>query len=198
MTDVHACSCLTTTPVRPILSQIPSALLALECQIRLTGDRKQEFMMIVVHHLNDSRSQRVLWLLEELNLSYQDQALPGATRTPGWRHPELKEVHPLGKSPVLVDDGQTVFESGAIVDYLIRHHRRWPLATVDGMAGISVLCPVDALRRRFGDVAADAQAVRGSPGRCRCAAGAAHRQRNCQSSGFREPIAAGQGLAGRQ
>ena len=77
--------------------------------------------MIVVHHLNDSRSQRVLWLLEELNLSYQ---IKHYQRDPNTRlaPPELKVIHPLGKSPVLVDDGQTVFESGAIIDYLIRHH----------------------------------------------------------------------------
>lgn len=77
--------------------------------------------MIVVHHLNDSRSQRVLWLLEELELPYQIKAYQ---RDAGTRlaPPELKAVHPLGKAPVLVDDGQTVFESGAIVDYLIRHH----------------------------------------------------------------------------
>ena len=77
--------------------------------------------MIVVHHLNDSRSQRVLWLLEELGLKYQIQHYQ---RDPQTRlaPPELMAVHPLGKSPVLTDDGQTVFESGAIVDYLIRHH----------------------------------------------------------------------------
>jgi glutathione S-transferase len=77
--------------------------------------------MIVVHHLNDSRSQRVLWLLEELNLNYRIQQYQ---RDPNTRlaPPELKAVHPLGKAPVIVDDGQTVFESGAIIDYLIRHH----------------------------------------------------------------------------
>lgn len=77
--------------------------------------------MIVVHHLNDSRSQRVLWLLEELNLNYRIQHYQ---RDPVTRlaPPELKAVHPLGKAPVIVDDGQTVFESGAIIDYLIRHH----------------------------------------------------------------------------
>lgn len=77
--------------------------------------------MIVVHHLNDSRSQRVLWLLEELELPYQIKRyqLDAQTRL---APPELQQVHPLGKSPVLVDDGQTVFESGAIVDYLVRHH----------------------------------------------------------------------------
>lgn len=77
--------------------------------------------MIVVHHLNDSRSQRVLWLLEELGLPYQIKQYQRDATT-RLAPPELKAVHPLGKSPVLVDDGQTVFESGAIIDYLIRHH----------------------------------------------------------------------------
>ena len=75
--------------------------------------------MLVVHHLNDSRSQRVLWLLEELELPYQIQRYQrdAVTRL---APPELKAVHPLGKSPVLVDGARTVIESGAIVDYLIR------------------------------------------------------------------------------
>ncbi|MEO7940467.1 MAG: glutathione S-transferase [Burkholderiaceae bacterium] len=77
--------------------------------------------MIVVHHLNDSRSQRVLWLLEELALPYQIKRYQRDATT-RLAPPELKAIHPLGKSPVIVDDGQTVFESGAIVDYLIRHH----------------------------------------------------------------------------
>ncbi len=77
--------------------------------------------MIVVHHLNDSRSQRVLWLLEELELPYQIKHYQRDAQT-RLAPPELKAVHPLGKSPVLVDDGQSIFESGAIVDYLIRHH----------------------------------------------------------------------------
>jgi glutathione S-transferase len=77
--------------------------------------------MIVVHHLNDSRSQRVLWLLEELGAPYEIRhyARNATTRL---APPELLAVHPLGKSPVIEDDGLTVFESGAIVDYLIRHH----------------------------------------------------------------------------
>ena len=77
--------------------------------------------MLVVHHLNDSRSQRVLWLLEELELPYQIQRYQrdAVTRL---APPELKAVHPLGKSPVLVDGARTVIESGAIVDYLIRRH----------------------------------------------------------------------------
>ena len=77
--------------------------------------------MIVVHHLNDSRSQRVLWLLEELGVRYdiRHYARNATTRL---APPELLPVQPLGKSPVIEEDGLTVIESGAIVDYLIRHH----------------------------------------------------------------------------
>ena len=77
--------------------------------------------MLVVHHLNDSRSQRVLWLLEELELPYEIRSYQrdAVTRL---APPTLKAVHPLGKSPVLVDGARTVIESGAIVDYLIRRH----------------------------------------------------------------------------
>ena len=76
--------------------------------------------MIVVHHLNDSRSQRVLWLLEELALPYEIRHYKRMdTRL---APPELKAVHPLGKSPVITDGGRTVFESGAIIDYVIRRH----------------------------------------------------------------------------
>ena len=77
--------------------------------------------MIVVHHLNDSRSQRVLWLLEELGVPYEIKHYQRNAQT-RLAPPELIAVHPLGKSPVLTDNGVTVFESGAIVDYLIRHH----------------------------------------------------------------------------
>jgi glutathione S-transferase len=77
--------------------------------------------MIVVHHLNDSRSQRILWLLEELEAPYEirfHQRDPQTRLAP----PELKAIHRLGKSPVIVDGERTVFESGAIVDYIIRRH----------------------------------------------------------------------------
>jgi glutathione S-transferase len=77
--------------------------------------------MIVVHHLNESRSQRILWLLEELQLPYELQKYQRDAKT-HVAPPELKAVHPLGKSPVIVDDGRVVVESGAIVDYLIRRH----------------------------------------------------------------------------
>ena len=77
--------------------------------------------MIVVHHLNESRSQRVLWLLEELELPYE---IKFYQRDPQTRlaPPELKAVHPLGKSPVVTDNGRTIHESGAIIDYIIRWH----------------------------------------------------------------------------
>ena len=77
--------------------------------------------MIVVHHLNESRSQRVLWLLEELGLPYEIRhyVRDATTRLA----PEaLQAVHPLGKSPVLEADGMKLIESGAIIDYLIRRH----------------------------------------------------------------------------
>ena len=74
--------------------------------------------MLTVHHLNNSRSQRILWLLEELGTPYEIvkyQRMEGLPLAP----PELKEVHPLGKSPVITDDGKTIAESGAIVEYII-------------------------------------------------------------------------------
>ena len=77
--------------------------------------------MILVHHLNDSRSQRVLWLLEELALPYELKHYQRDTVT-RLAPPELKAVHPLGKSPVLSDGDETLIESGAIIDHLIRRH----------------------------------------------------------------------------
>lgn len=77
--------------------------------------------MIVVHHLNASRSQRILWLLEELGLDYEIRHYardPKTMLAPA----SLRAVHPLGKSPVVTDDGVTVAETGAIVDYLIEKY----------------------------------------------------------------------------
>ena len=76
---------------------------------------------LTVHHLNESRSQRVLWMLEELDLDYE---LVKHQRDPQTRlaPPELKAVHPLGKSPVIVDKGRTINESAAILDYLVRRY----------------------------------------------------------------------------
>lgn len=74
--------------------------------------------MITVHHLNNSRSQRVLWLLEELGLPYEIKKYQRDAKTM-LAPPELKAVHPLGKSPVITDGDAVVAESGAIVEYLL-------------------------------------------------------------------------------
>jgi glutathione S-transferase len=77
--------------------------------------------MITVHHLNNSRSQRVLWLLEELGLEYDIkfyQRDPKTMLAPK----ELMQVHPLGKSPVITDGDLTIAESGAIVEYLVERY----------------------------------------------------------------------------
>jgi glutathione S-transferase len=75
-------------------------------------------MTIIVHHLENSRSQRVLWLLEELELPYEVRRYERDKRTM-LAPPELKRVHPLGKSPVIEDEGLAVAETGAIVEYLV-------------------------------------------------------------------------------
>ena len=77
--------------------------------------------MITVHHLNDSRSQRVLWLLEELGVCYEVKRYQRDARTL-LAPPELKAIHPLGKSPVVDDGGVRVAETGAIVEYLLETH----------------------------------------------------------------------------
>ena len=74
--------------------------------------------MLTVHHLNNSRSQRILWLLEELGTPYEIVKYRRMEPMP-LAPPELKEVHPLGKSPVITDGGKTIAESGAIVEYVI-------------------------------------------------------------------------------
>jgi len=87
--------------------------------------------MIVVHHLNDSRSQRILWLLEELGLPYELKRYQRDATT-RLAPPELTAIHPLGKSPVITDGGRTVHESGAIIDYIIRRHGGGRLAPALG------------------------------------------------------------------
>ena len=74
--------------------------------------------MIVVHHLNNSRSQRVLWLLEELGLAYEIKRYE-RDRMSMLAPPALRKIHPLGKSPVITDGDLTLAESGAIVEYLL-------------------------------------------------------------------------------
>jgi glutathione S-transferase len=85
------------------------------------ADGQETSAMIVVHHLNESRSQRILWLLEELGLDYEIKHYQRDAQT-RLAPPELTAVHPLGKSPVITDNGRTIHESGAIIDYLIRWH----------------------------------------------------------------------------
>jgi glutathione S-transferase len=77
--------------------------------------------MLEVHHLNNSRSQRVLWLLEELGTPYAIVHYQRDAKT-RLAPPELKAIHPLGKSPVIRDGGQVVAESGAIMEYLVERH----------------------------------------------------------------------------
>lgn len=77
--------------------------------------------MITVHHLNNSRSQRILWLLEELGLAYEIKRYQRDPKT-NLAPPELKAINPLGKSPVIEEGPLVLTESGAIVDYLIRRH----------------------------------------------------------------------------
>ncbi|MES2337422.1 MAG: glutathione S-transferase [Pseudomonadota bacterium] len=75
-------------------------------------------MTVIVHHLENSRSQRILWLLEELGLPYEVKRYernPATMLAPR----ELRQVHPLGKSPVIEDDGRVIAETGAIVEYLV-------------------------------------------------------------------------------
>ncbi len=77
--------------------------------------------MIVVHHLNNSRSQRVLWLLEEMGLEYDIKRYERDKKTM-LAPPELRKIHPLGKSPVLTDGDLTLAESGAIIEYLVERY----------------------------------------------------------------------------
>ena len=89
--------------------------------------------MIKLHHLNKSRSKRIIWLLEELEVDYEIVAYQRNTET--FLAPdELKNVHPLGKSPVIEDDGLVIAESGAITDYLITNYGKGKFAPATGTA----------------------------------------------------------------
>jgi glutathione S-transferase len=87
--------------------------------------------MIVVHHLNNSRSQRVLWLLEELGVLYEIKPYQRDRKTM-LAPPELRAVHPLGKSPVISDGALTLAESGAILEYLADRYGAGRLAPPPG------------------------------------------------------------------
>ena len=87
--------------------------------------------MLTVHHLNNSRSQRVLWLLEELGAPYEIvryQRDPQTMLAP----PELKAIHPLGKSPVITEDGEAIAETGAIIEYILERYGQGRLAPAPG------------------------------------------------------------------
>src|SRR5581483_5161249 len=100
-----------------------SASAIVQCRSNMAAHNKNEgaASMITVHHLNNSRSQRVLWLLEELGVPYEIRKYQRDAKTM-LAPPELKRVHPLGKSPVITDGDNTVAESGAIVEYLVERY----------------------------------------------------------------------------
>jgi glutathione S-transferase len=89
--------------------------------------------MLTLHHLNDSRSQRILWLLEELGTPYELKQYQRNAET-RLAPPELKQVHPLGKSPVITDGDVRIAESAAIVDYIIRRHGKGAMMPAPGSA----------------------------------------------------------------
>src|SRR5664279_461229 len=108
-------------PHQGALDAAAAALIRLAVQARDARScfaKTEGHSMIVVHHLNNSRSQRVLWLLEELGLDYELKRYerdPVTMLAP----PSLRAVHPLGKSPVITDGELTLAESGAIIEYLV-------------------------------------------------------------------------------
>lgn len=92
--------------------------------------------MLIVHHLNNSRSQRILWLLEELGLEYELKTYQRDAET-NLAPPELLQVHPLGKSPIIEDHGRLIVESGAIVEYLCTRYGPQMIPATDSDAWIS-------------------------------------------------------------
>jgi glutathione S-transferase len=90
--------------------------------------------MITVHHLNNSRSQRVLWLLEELGVPYEVKRYERDAKTM-LAPPSLRAVHPLGKSPVITDGDVTLAESGAILEYLVERYGEGRFAPAPGTPG---------------------------------------------------------------
>jgi glutathione S-transferase len=91
--------------------------------------------MITLHHLNNSRSQRILWLLEELGLPYEIIRYERDKKT--MLAPEtLKKIHPLGKSPVITDGELTVAESGAIIEYLVDTYGQGKLKPAPGTSDL--------------------------------------------------------------
>ena len=89
--------------------------------------------MIEVHHLNASRSRRITWLLEELGVPYE-LVMYKRDATTNLAPPELKAIHPLGKAPLIRDNGAVIFESGAIIEYLVRKYGNGKFAPAVGTA----------------------------------------------------------------
>src|SRR5688500_14808440 len=87
--------------------------------------------MLTVHHLNNSRSQRVLWLLEELGVPYEIKPYQRDAKTM-LAPAELRGIHPLGKSPVVTESGVTIAETGAIVEWILERHGGGRLAPAPG------------------------------------------------------------------
>ncbi len=87
--------------------------------------------MIIVHHLENSRSQRVLWLLEELGVDYEVKRYERDKIT-SLAPPEMKKIHPLGKSPIIENNGKIIAETGAMIDYLLDHYGEGRLRPATG------------------------------------------------------------------
>jgi glutathione S-transferase len=89
--------------------------------------------MLTVHHLENSRSHRIVWLLEELGIPYQIERY-GRDKETGMAPPEILDVHPLGKAPVITDGDKTIAESGAIIEYLVYEYDDGRLKPEEGTA----------------------------------------------------------------
>src|SRR5271169_6281051 len=114
--QVAAKDCLNSSRSRPIGSRRAALKDCRPCW--RGGVRRYNTRMVIVHHLNNSRSQRVLWLLEELGVPYEVKRYERDAKTM-LAPPSLLAIHPLGKSPVIVDGAVTLAESGAIIEYLV-------------------------------------------------------------------------------
>jgi len=89
--------------------------------------------MVIVHHLNNSRSQRVIWLMEELGVPYEVKRYERDAQTM-LAPVELRAIHPLGKSPVITDNGKVIAETGAIIEYIIETYGQGRLIPAAGTA----------------------------------------------------------------
>jgi glutathione S-transferase len=87
--------------------------------------------VITVHHLENSRSHRIVWLLEELGVPYEIRRYKRDPKT-SFAPPDLLKIHPLGKAPVITDDGNTIAESGAIIEYLVERYGKGTLVPPPG------------------------------------------------------------------